>query len=163
MISPSGTPTCSTGVRLHVRPVKGLHQEREKGPPNAKCMASQQGIFPHLPVSPFRRSIPWRWHNNHVPWWKEARRRAFLPHASTNTHSWGMFLRERGKVFFFQKRFKLVAETLTPFYGFNKEDRELWLSKNKYKQLLSFKDCLNMSISQWLKCLVKLGKIYCTF
>lgn len=59
MISPNGTPTCSAGVRLHVRPVKGLHQERENGPPNAKCMASQQGIFPHLPVSPFRRSIPW--------------------------------------------------------------------------------------------------------
>lgn len=94
MISPRGTPTCSTGVRLQVRPVNGLHQEREKGPPNATCMASQQGIFPHLPVSPFRRSIPWRRHKNHVSWWEEAPRRAFLPHASTNTYSWGMFLRE---------------------------------------------------------------------
>lgn len=62
MISPCGT-VMSSGGFLQLSPEKGLHQERENGPPNAVCMASLHETFPHFPVSPFRRSIPCRRQN----------------------------------------------------------------------------------------------------
>lgn len=68
MISPCGMVTCSAGLFLQLSPAKGLHQDRENGPPNAICIASQHGTFPHFPVSPLRRSIPWRRHNGIVRW-----------------------------------------------------------------------------------------------
>lgn len=146
MISPNGASTCSVGVRLHVTPVKGLHQERENGPPNANCIASQHGILPHLPVSPFRRSIPWRWHNNHDPWWEKAGRRVCVcvSHASSNTQLG--HVSQRKWRFLCQKRFKLMGEALIPFSGFNK-DEELWMSKNPF--IASFKVQIYV-INYWL-------------
>lgn len=60
MISPCGMLMRSGGLFLQLSPEKGLHQDRDNGPPNAICMASRHGTFPHFPVSPFRRSIPCR-------------------------------------------------------------------------------------------------------
>lgn len=71
MISPCGSAMTS-GDLLQLRPVKGLHQESEKGPPKAICKASPQEISPHFPVSPFRRSIPCRGQNSDD--WRSARK-----------------------------------------------------------------------------------------
>lgn len=139
MISPNGTSRCSVGVRLHVTPVKGLHQERENGPPNANCMASQQGIFPHLPVSPFRRSIPWRWHNNHDPWWEKAGRHVCVCVCVTCIiqHTAGACFSEKIKIFMPEK-ILINGRNSYSLSGFNKKDEELWFSKNPFNASFKF-------------------------
>lgn len=98
MISPCGMLMCSGGLFLQLSPEKGLHQDRDNGPPNAICMASRHGTFPHFPVSPFRRSIPCRRHNSVGLRWKELRQKRLKVHflhatsITTMTQSWWLKL-----------------------------------------------------------------------
>lgn len=78
MMSPCGT-AMSSGDFLQLIPEKGLHQESENGPPNAIRMASPQEIFPHFPVSPFRRSIPCEGQNTEGLRWKDPMSKKWNP------------------------------------------------------------------------------------
>ena len=62
----------------------------------------------------------------------EKRRKANLSATCINTHAQLGYVSQRESKFSCQKRFKLAAETLTPFHRFNEEDGKLGLGKNEY-------------------------------
>lgn len=128
MMSPCGTVTWSAGSFLQPRPVKGLHQDREKGPPNAICMASQQGTFAHFPVSPFRRSIPWRGHNSEVLRWTEHRTTILVV-------CWSLHHSKNDKALKFRRidRFGFYLPEVTVLAG-----QEIWTKFTKSMEALTF-------------------------